>query len=326
MKNKLLKQLFSLSLPLLVLTAIVAIIFNKGFYYSEYRDRFELTWENEEAKDNIFRSINGIPGFIELNNNTIIIQNVDRNQIENFINENSLTQSTSVKEILVNTEYELVSFLGFSLIIFVLTLLTTFYFILKERDFITKKELISFYKPYLIVFIVVNFLHFGFISLLSTFHYISQLDVFVSYIASIVVSLSYYFAVYGLKKDDKLAELNIVSRFRRTAKALLFICIPILLLFSIIFGISFGLQTVVISVLLILIPCLTLYVVEWYSYILEKDFRIKKVIFKLKRSSDKRSDLRLENKKELLTTSSKVNKDKSKKKRKRKPKDKARKR
>lgn len=290
-----LKIILVVLIPIIALLSLLLLFVNKGFYYSDFRNRIEvsLSSQNQEELNSATEALKSIPGlaYYNPNTNTFFYQNISIESIQNAVSGiDTESLDIKVKEVLVNNRYILENYIWFLGIVVLVTSGATFYIVLKEKGRINLKEALKFYLPFIVTIIFSSLVFLGILSLISRFRYISEFEFLTLFFINILTALIFFLSVY---KIDYKEEFTLVGFSKRLFKTSRYYALPFLITFLVSMAavlVVFGLETLPFIVSFI-IGLFTLYFVTMWVFFISVA-RINRPALKLKkRKSTKKQEV-----------------------------------
>lgn len=281
-----LKIILVVLIPIIALLSLLLLFVNKGFYYSDFRNRIEvsLSSQNQEELNSATEALKSIPGlaYYNPNTNTFFYQNISIESIQNAVSGiDTESLDIKVKEVLVNNRYILENYIWFLGIVVLVTSGATFYIVLKEKGRINLKEALKFYSPFIVTIIFSSLVFLGILSLISRFRYISEFEFLTLFFINILTALIFFLSVY---KIDYKEEFTLVGFSKRLFKTSRYYALPFLITFLVSMAavlVVFGLETLP-FIISFIIGLFTLYFVTMWVFFISVA-RINRPAFKLKK-------------------------------------------
>lgn len=315
-----LKTLLIILVPVTFLLSIGLLIYSKGFHYSDFKNRIEVNVisDNPENVKNFINNFNhSNKAYSNSETGVIYFQHIGKVQVEEALAVNPDENiNLEVKEVLVNNKVLIESYFVFFVLTFVTFAGVIFYIVLKDRGIIKLSELIKFYLPYSISYLISSVIFLGLFSLISRFYYLSEFEFTPIYLLNILISIVFFFAVYGFDKEEEITTLIIGRKYfsKLESYTLPFIICAICFIPALV--ISLGIKTIPVWAAF-LVSWIIIYVsVRWIYTFAFTRFDLSSVRERIKRKpakKEKRSELTSEE-----SRPRKKDKDKKKKKKKNK--------
>lgn len=204
---------------ILLTGSILALFVNKGLYFFELNDNIQVHITGEESEvDNFISSFEDSTLIRkDITNNSIYFESKGTEDINNSLNELN-TEDKFIFEVSENGSNRRESLLNYSAFIILLVITSIFiftYYLLKNKNNLSSKQYLYLVLSYGIVAFFSNLYLAGFISLLSRYYQIRELELISFLVMNIWLSVITFTSFWRLKVEefDEISSLYATQEF-----------------------------------------------------------------------------------------------------------------